>query len=222
MSHKLLSKTLIGCGIAAISAMFAGHASAAKKVDDHYSKLNQCVGYYNQNQYAQALPCFTEVAKTGNDQAETYLGIMYQHGFGTQPDLAAAARWYNKAARQGDQWAYDNLMAMGNPKLATGKNYAEYSRALEEGVKNGDPAAETATGVMYYYGLGGHKQNYDNARSWFEKAAKKGDATAANYLGRMYYYEIGVEQNSLMAKQYLAQAAKSGNVQAKKLLKKMN
>ena len=130
MSHKLLSKTLIGCGIAAISAMFAGHASAAKKVDDHYSKLNQCVGYYNQNQYAQALPCFTEVAKTGKDPAETYLGIMYQHGSGTQPDLAAAARWYNKAARQGDQWAYDNLMAMGNPKLATGKNYAEYIREL--------------------------------------------------------------------------------------------
>ena len=74
---------------------------------------------------------------------------------------------------------------------------------------------------MYYYGLGGTKQNYDTARNWFERAAQKGDAVAANYLGRMYYYEIGVEQNSMMAKQYLAQAAKGGNVQAKNLLKKM-
>ena len=42
-----------------------------------------------------------------------------------------------------------------------------------------------------------------------------------NYLGRMYYYALGVEQNSMMAKQYLAAAAKAGNVQARTLLKKM-
>ncbi len=221
MSNTTFSKTLIGCGVVALSAFFAGNASAAKYVDDTYTKLNQCVGYYNQSRYDLALPCFTQVAQTGNDQAETYLGIMYQHGFGTQQDLAQAAQWYNKAAKQGDKWAIDNLNAMGNPKLATSKNYSDYRKALQKGVDSGDPEAETATGVMYYYGLGGVKQNYNTARSWFEKAAKKGDADAMNYLGRMYYYEIGVEQNYQMAKQYLARSAKAGNVQARNLLKKM-
>ena len=37
----------------------------------------------------------------------------------------------------------------------------------------------------------------------------------------MYYYAIGTEQNSMMARQYLQQAAQGGNVQAKKLLKTM-
>ncbi len=217
MSHKILSRTIFGCGIAALSILSSGNALAA----DHYTKLNECVGYYNQNQYGKALPCFTEVAQTGNDQAETYLGIMYQHGFGTKTDLATAARWYNKAAKQGDRWAWHNLMAMGDPKLATGKNYDDYRKALETGVKNGDPEAETATGVMYYYGLGGTKQDYGTAQNWFERAAKKGNADAANYLGRMYYYETGVEQNSMMARQYLEQAARGGNVQAKNLLEKM-
>ena len=69
----------------------------------------------------QALPCFTQVAQTGNDQAETYLGIMYQHGFGTQTDLATAAKWYKLAARQGDAWARSNLAAIAQPQTGHGQ-----------------------------------------------------------------------------------------------------
>ena len=76
-------------------------------------------------------------------------------------------------------------------------------------------------GSLYYFGVGGVKQDYDTAKNWYAKAAVNGDAAAMNYLGRMYYYALGVEQNSMMAKQYLNAAAKAGNVQAKNLLKKI-
>lgn len=56
MANKTFQKTLLGCSIALMSAFVAGNASAAKKVDDTYSKLNQCIGYYNQSQYTQATP----------------------------------------------------------------------------------------------------------------------------------------------------------------------
>lgn len=218
MSTEPFAKTLFGFSAAAF-AILSAHSALAAQPADHYTKLNQCIGYYNESKYEQALPCFTEVAATGNDQAQTYLGIMYQHGFGTKADLPTAAMWYNKAAKQGDKWAYHNLIAMSDPKLAKARTYREYRKILETGVRNGDPDAENALGIMYYYGLGGEKQNYGTAREWFEKAARKGHPDAANYLGRMYYYETGVEQNSMMAKQYLKQAAQGGNIQAQQLLK---
>ena len=210
MSQKSIRTTLAATGIAGLAALISGNAAAA--TGDHYTMLNQCIGYYNQSQYEQALPCFTKVAQTGNDQAQTYLGIMYQHGFGTQTDLATAAKWYKLAAKQGDAWARSNLAAMSNPELATGKDYAEYCEALDTGLSQNEPEAQMAMGIMHYYG---------KARELFEKAAKGGNADAAGYLGRMYYYAIGTEQNSMMARQYLQQAAQGGNIQAKKLLKTM-
>ena len=219
MSQKSIRTTLAATGIAGLAALISGNAAAA--TGDHYTMLNQCIGYYNQSQYEQALPCFTKVAQTGNDQAQTYLGIMYQHGFGTPTDLAAAAKWYKLAAKQGDAWARTNLAAMSNPELATGKDYAEYREALDTGLSQNEPEAQMAMGIMHYYGLGGVPQDYGKARELFEKAAKGGNADAAGYLGRMYYYAIGTEQNSMMARQYLQQAAQGGNVQAKKLLKTM-
>ena len=219
MSQNSIRTTLAATGIAGLAALISGNAAAA--TGDHYTMLNQCIGYYNQSQYEQALPCFTKVAQTGNDQAQTYLGIMYQHGFGTQTDLATAAKWYKLAAKQGDAWARSNLAAMSNPELATGKDYAEYREALDTGLSQNEPEAQMAMGIMHYYGLGGVPQDYGKARELFEKAAKGGNADAAGYLGRMYYYAIGTEQNSMMARQYLQQAAQGGNVQAKKLLKTM-
>lgn len=219
MSQKSIRATLAATGIAGLAALISGNAAAA--TGNHYTMLNQCIGYYNQSQYEQALPCFTKVAQTGNDQAQTYLGIMYQHGFGTQTDLATAAKWYKLAAKQGDAWARSNLAAMSNPELATGKDYAEYREALDTGLSQNEPEAQMAMGIMHYYGLGGVPQDYGKARELFEKAAKGGNADAAGYLGRMYYYAIGTEQNSMMARQYLQQAAQGGNVQAKKLLKTM-
>ena len=195
MSQKSIRTTLAATGIAGLAALISGNAAAA--TGDHYTMLNQCIGYYNQSQYEQALPCFTKVAQTGNDQAQTYLGIMYQHGFGTPTDLAAAAKWYKLAAKQGDAWARTNLAAMSNPELATGKDYAEYREALDTGLSQNEPEAQMAMGIMHYYGLGGVPQDYGKARTLFEKAAKGGNADAANYLGRMYYYAIGTEQNSI-------------------------
>lgn len=221
MAHNIFQKSVLGISIILMSAFVAGNASAAKKVDDTYSKLNECIGYYNQDKYQLALPCFTQVAQTGNDQAQTYLGIMYQHGFGTQKDMATAAKWYNLAARQGDKWATENLKAMGNPQLATGKTWGDYKNIVEQKAAAGDAQAQTALGSLYYFGIGGVKQDYKTAKDWYAKAAVSGDSAAMNYLGRMYYYALGVEQNSVMAKQYLSAAAKAGNVQAKTLLKQI-
>ena len=158
MSQKSIRTTLAATGIAGLAALISGNAAAA--TGDHYTMLNQCIGYYNQSQYEQALPCFTKVAQTGNDQAQTYLGIMYQHGFGTQTDLATAAKWYKLAAKQGDAWARSNLAAMSNPELATGKDYAEYREALDTGLSQNEPEAQMAMGIMHYYGLGGVPQDY--------------------------------------------------------------
>ena len=49
MSQKSIRTTLAATGIAGLAALISGNAAAA--TGDHYTMLNQCIGYYNQSQY---------------------------------------------------------------------------------------------------------------------------------------------------------------------------
>ena len=41
-------------------------------------------------------------AKLGNPTAQVGLGMIYQNGFGVEPNEELACHWYSKAAEQGD------------------------------------------------------------------------------------------------------------------------
>ncbi|WP_323123520.1 tetratricopeptide repeat protein [Burkholderia alba] len=50
--------------------------------------------------YPHALALLRPVAAAGDPAAAYYLGLMYRSGYGTPADPAAAARWFEQAARQ--------------------------------------------------------------------------------------------------------------------------
>ena len=53
---------------------------------------------YAQGDYETALEQYKAMAAAGNPEANTYVGMMYEAGMGTEPDIAAAGAWYKRAA----------------------------------------------------------------------------------------------------------------------------
>ena len=76
---------------------------------------------YDQANAATALKVWLAKAETGNAEAQTNVGEVYEKGLGTAPDYARAAEWYRKAAAQGFTRAQVNLgylyeQGLGVPK----------------------------------------------------------------------------------------------------------
>lgn len=64
---------------------------------------------YDQANSASALKVWLTTAQDGNPEAQTYVGEIYEKGFGLHPDYKLAAQWYQKAADQGHARAKLNL-----------------------------------------------------------------------------------------------------------------
>ena len=64
---------------------------------------------YDRSDYATALKVWLPQAQEGDQEAQTYVGEIYEKGLGVPPDYAVAAAWYRKAAEQGDSRAQINL-----------------------------------------------------------------------------------------------------------------
>ena len=64
---------------------------------------------YDRADLASALRIWMEAAQTGDVEAQTHVGEIYERGLGVAPDYAAAASWYQKAADQGYARALFNL-----------------------------------------------------------------------------------------------------------------
>lgn len=64
---------------------------------------------FDRADYATALKIWLPVAQSGEAEAQTYVGEIYEKGLGLKPDYQAAAIWYEKAAKQNFSRAQINL-----------------------------------------------------------------------------------------------------------------
>ncbi len=64
---------------------------------------------YNRASYKTALNVWLPRAESGDADAQTYVGEIYEKGLGIAPDYERAAQWYEKAAKQGSSRAKINL-----------------------------------------------------------------------------------------------------------------
>ena len=87
---------------------------------------------------------------------------------------------------------------------------------LYKAAEQGDPFAQFALGVMYYFGKG-VPQDSKEAVKWFRKAADQGDADAQIKLGLMYEKGKDVPQNDVEAVKWYDLAASQGNEDAIKV-----
>ncbi|MCP5017924.1 MAG: hypothetical protein GY938_22020 [Ketobacter sp.] len=64
---------------------------------------------FDRADYATALKIWLPVAQSGDAEAQTYVGEIYEKGLGLKPDYQAASIWYEKAAKQNFSRAQINL-----------------------------------------------------------------------------------------------------------------
>lgn len=130
---------------ALIAALFACTTVPSNK-EQAKALLDQGVSLYQKQDYAQALPYFTQAEREGHMKAPRYLGLMYLNGEGVAKDPAAAFSYFQKAADRGDitgqywlGYCYEN--AIGTAKSMS-QAIAWYQKSAERGDHISQPAID--------------------------------------------------------------------------------
>ncbi|MCH5319836.1 MAG: sel1 repeat family protein [Paramuribaculum sp.] len=188
-----------------------GKTSSSGKVKDLKEAFNK--GDYKK--------CF-ELANQLKEHAaaQNYLAIMYADGLGMAQDYAEAARWFRKAAEQGDETGQCGLGRMYATGQGVAQDYAEAARWYRKSAEQGNAAAQWSLGLLYTYGEG-VAQDYAEAARWFRKSAEQGHADAQYDLGVIYHNGQGVAQDYAEAVRWFRKSAEQGNADAIKVLKDM-
>lgn len=131
--------------------------------------------------FSRAAQWYQRLAKSGDAQAQTSLGLMYSRGYGVPKNLAEAHRWWNFAAIQNDPGAQYNL-ALG---YSNGEGVAvDHERAVRwfrQAAGRGHVQAQRNLGVHYFEGRG-VARDPQRAYFWMKVAAMQGDAPAEDAL----------------------------------------
>jgi TPR repeat protein len=107
--------------------------------------------------------------------AQEELGRRYATGESVPQDLAAAAKWFRKAADQGNVVAQMRLGAMYSTGQGVRQNYAEALKWLRLAADQGNVTAQALLGGMYAMGMGVEKDYAEGAR-WIRAHAEPGPA----------------------------------------------
>ena len=163
-------------------------------------------------------------AEKGDVASQSALGDCYYNGDGVEVNHSEAAKWYRKAAEQGDINAEFKLGAMYATLYEVGKgvvrDYGEsikwYHKAVDQYRKAADQGvavAQCSLGQIYRQGEI-VPQDYSEAAKWYRKAAEQGEVNAQENLGVQYSKGEGVPQNDIEAYIWFSLAAAQGDMDA--------
>ncbi|CAF3202221.1 unnamed protein product, partial [Rotaria sp. Silwood2] len=160
-------------------------------------------------------------------EADVVRGHKYEHGdIDVKQDYEQAAKYFAKAARQGNTEGMYNLARLTDNGLGVKKDHNEafklYKQAAAQspqhpilkGVRNtGVAEAEHALALKYMEGIVVHK-NLSVATMWYQRAIDHGSPTAANNLAIMYQHGEGVNKDLDKAKELYELSSRRGDPNA--------
>jgi TPR repeat protein len=129
----------------------------------------------------EAFKLFKPLAKLGNPEAQGYLGVMYQNGWGVGQNDKKAVKWYRRAARQrfpSSQLALSGMYYNGEGVI---KNRNKAFKLCKRAAKQEYPQAQCQLGTMYL-----NQEDYKKADKWYKRAAKQKYPQAQHSLEWMY------------------------------------
>ena len=103
---------------------------------------------------------------------------MYSLGQGVKEDRVKGARWYRKAAEQGEANAQHALAGAYATGLGVPYNGAEAAKWYRKAAEQGERDDQSILGFLYMTG-GGVPQDYVQAHMWFNLASAGGDPGSA-------------------------------------------
>lgn len=125
-------------------------------------------------------------ARRGSASAQVLLAVIYLNGMaGHTRDEARAARWFERAAQQGNDYAQKMLADLYASGRGVPQNLRLAADWREKAAKRGNAQAQYLLGKMYLEGAG-VQPDPARARYWLNRAATEGDnADAQTLLSKM-------------------------------------
>jgi TPR repeat protein len=149
-----------------------------------------------------------KLAKAGDEDAQVAVARAYEEGNDTDINKVEAAKWFRKAADQGNIEAMFRLARIVSEGAQGIKKSPELAAKLyESAARQGHVEAQNWLGYSYQHGLG-IQQSDASAVEWYKKAADAGLAVGQNNLGLMYLNGKGVPRDYGKAFVLFEQAAK--------------
>ena len=120
-------------------------------------------------------------ARSGDMQAQNYLGNYYFGGVNVTQDYEQAVYWYRKSAENGYNWGQFNLGNCYFHGNGVEQNYEWAVFWYRKAAEQGNIDAQFALGDCYYFG-DGVDHDKDRAYFWFTQAAERGNDYAIEVL----------------------------------------
>jgi localization factor PodJL len=152
-------------------------------------------------------------AAKGDAAAEYEIAQRYAEGRGVPENLAEAADWYDRAAKQGLPIAQFRLGAFYEKGFGVKKDLDMARRLYAAAAEAGNAKAMHNLAVLYAEGIDG-KPDYQSAAKWFRKAADYGLTDSQYNLGILYGRGIGMPTNLPEAYKWFSLAARDGDQEA--------
>ena len=152
-------------------------------------------------------------AAKGDAAAEYEIAQRFAEGRGVPENLAEAADWYDRAAKQGLPIAQFRLGAFYEKGFGVKKDLDMARRLYTAAAEAGNAKAMHNLAVLYAEGIDG-KPDYQNAAKWFLKAADYGLPDSQYNLGILYGRGIGMPANLPEAYKWFSLAAREGDQEA--------
>jgi TPR repeat protein len=161
----------------------------------------------NREDFKLGYELLNEVLKSGNKQAEAYVGWTLFNGMGVERDTVKGLDLIKAGAAAQDPWGYYFYALYYKYK----KDYTNAFDYLKKAAKRDHDAAMCLIGVMYQYGYLG-EPDYGKAQEWYKKATRYNNGSAWGYWARLLYRGgRGIERNQTLAFQNFAKAAEIGD-----------
>src|SRR5215467_6793721 len=149
-------------------------------------------------------------AAKGDPTAEFEIAVRFAEGRGMPQNFAAAAEWFERAAKQGLAPAQFRLGGLYEKGMGVKKDLDAARRLYLAAAQAGNAKSMHNLAVLYAEGAEG-RPDYQTAAHWFRKAADHGVTDSQYNLGILYARGIGVETNLAEAYKWFALAAREGD-----------